>query len=56
MRAIWGVRRKWRATRNILPAALTGEVIVTILLAVVGFALIWTLNQWAARRKEAEAA
>jgi putative membrane protein len=39
------------AQRNVLPAALTGEVVGAILLAVVGFCLIWGLNTWATRRE-----
>jgi len=41
------------AQRNILPAAWTGEVMGAILLALLGFALIWTLTTWAARREQA---
>ncbi len=40
---------------NILPAAFTWQVTAAILLAIVGFALIWSLNVWAARREEAQA-
>jgi putative membrane protein len=39
------------AQRNVLPAALTGQVVGAILLAVLGFVLIWGLNTWAARRE-----
>ena len=42
------------AERNILPAALTGEVGATILLAVLGFVLIWQISAWAERREKAE--
>jgi putative membrane protein len=42
------------AQRNVLPAALTGEVVGAILLAVLGFCLIWGLNTWAARREKAQ--
>jgi putative membrane protein len=43
------------AQRNILPATLTGEVIGAVSLAILGFALIWTLTTWAARREAAQA-
>jgi putative membrane protein len=42
------------AEANILPAALTWEVGVTILLAVLGFVLIWQLTAWADRREKPE--
>jgi putative membrane protein len=42
------------AQRNVFPAALTGEVVGAILLAVLGFCLIWGLNIWAARREKQE--
>jgi putative membrane protein len=42
------------AERNILPAALTWEVGATILLAVLGFVLIWQLTAWADRREKPE--
>jgi putative membrane protein len=44
------------AQRNILPTALNGEVIGAILLALFGFALIWGLSTWAARKEQAEIA
>jgi putative membrane protein len=40
--------------RNILPPALTWEVGATILLAVLGFVLIWQMTAWAERRGKAE--
>lgn len=43
------------AQRNILPTAWTGEVVGAIVLAVLGFVLIWVLNAWAARREQAAA-
>lgn len=43
------------ALRNVLPTALTGQVVAAILLAILGFVLIWGLNTWAARRKQAKA-
>jgi putative membrane protein len=42
------------AERNILPSALTWEIGATILLAVLGFVLIWQLTAWADRRKKPE--
>ena len=42
------------AEANILPAALTWEVGVTILFAVLGFVLIWQLTAWAERREKPE--
>ena len=42
------------AERNILPPALTWEVGATVLLAVLGFVLIWQLTAWAERREKAE--
>jgi putative membrane protein len=42
------------AQRNILPAAITGEVLGAILLVIVGFGLIWGLNTWATRREAAK--
>jgi putative membrane protein len=43
------------AQRNVLPTALTGQVVGAILLAILGFVLIWGLNTWAARRETARA-
>jgi len=40
--------------RNILPAALTWEVGMAVLLAVLGFVLIWQLTVWAERREKPE--
>jgi putative membrane protein len=42
------------AERNILPPALTWEVGATVLLAVLGFVLIWQLTAWADRREKPE--
>jgi putative membrane protein len=42
------------AERNILPAAFTWQVAGTILLAVLGFVLIWQLTAWADRREKPE--
>jgi putative membrane protein len=42
------------AERNVLPAALTWEVGATILLALLGFLLIWQIAAWAERREKAE--
>jgi putative membrane protein len=38
--------------RNILPAALTWEVGMAVLLAILGFVLIWQLTAWADRREK----
>jgi len=38
--------------RNILPAALTWEVGMAVLLAILGFVLIWQLTAWAERREK----
>jgi putative membrane protein len=39
---------------NVLPAAFTWEVAATILLAVLGFVLIWQITAWAERREKRE--
>jgi putative membrane protein len=40
--------------RNVLPAVLTWEVAATVLLAALGFVLIWQITAWAERREQAE--
>jgi putative membrane protein len=42
------------AEANVLPPALTWEVGATILLAVLGFVLIWQITAWAERREKPE--
>jgi putative membrane protein len=44
------------AQRNVLPTVLSSEVVWAIVLAILGFALIWRLHTWAARREAAQAA
>jgi putative membrane protein len=43
------------AQRNVLPAALTAEAALAVLLVLLGFVLIWGLNTWAARREQVQA-
>ncbi len=56
LRKIW----PWRETlasgfeKNVLPEHLDGRVALTILLALLGFALITGLTMWAARRETVE--
>jgi putative membrane protein len=42
------------AERNILPSALTWEVGATVLLAALGFLLIWQITAWAEKREKPE--
>jgi putative membrane protein len=51
LRKIW----PWKdaSFANTLPGEFTWQVGATILLAIVGFVLIWSLTSWAERRKKA---
>ncbi len=50
----WKVVAETGLERNILPTAWTGQVAIVLLLAILGFALITILTNWAARRERAE--